>query len=281
MKRQSAAYGGAQQMAPRLHAASMHNVSHELRTPLTIIQNYGVLLSSGAYGELNADQQEVLTAILKQTDTLRNLVEQIDILLAAEAGQRVLTPVDLTIIIRQVVRQRQAQARRANLRLRAELPGQPLRLLGDNRHLYYAVDCLVENAIKVTPPGGRIDVTATRGERVASLLIGDTNPARSVTAIDNDDDHFYQENNTRAHRHHRLGLRLNVARAVVQAHGGHIEATRHPDGSRRFSITLPLEKPKEMPQNDGRPGKYRSRRALNMNCERTGVLVTIKTDKVP
>ena len=141
-----------------LHSTFIQNVSHELRTPLGIIQGYAELLRDGSLGVLAPEQQEVVGIILNRACELRTLVDRTGILMAVEAHTGVSVPFALNEIIAGVVTSQRAAATSAGITLEPRLePCLPL-VSGDPYHLQQAVECLVENALKFTPSGGRVEV---------------------------------------------------------------------------------------------------------------------------
>jgi len=112
---------------------------------------------------------------------------------------------------------------------------------GDAPRLQQVVTNLIGNAIKFTPPGGRVDVHLTRGEGVAELTVTDTGEGIGPEFLPAVFERFRQADGSLSRRHGGLGLGLSIARQIVEMHGGSI--TAHSDGpglGARFTVTLPL-----------------------------------------
>jgi signal transduction histidine kinase len=141
-----------------LHAIFIQNVSHELRTPLGIIQGYAELLRDGDLGALAPEQQQVVTTIVNRACQLRTIVERVGIILANKVHATASMPFPMDAIVIEVVEGKRASADEVGLELEMHLePDLPL-LAGDPDQLQHAVDCLLDNALKFTPRGGRVEV---------------------------------------------------------------------------------------------------------------------------
>jgi CheY-like chemotaxis protein len=244
-----------------LHSTFVRNVSHELRTPLGIIQSYAELLCDGDLGTLALEQHEAVGIIANRAHELRMLVERVGILMAVEAHTSVLVPLALAEIAAEVVTRKRAAATRAGMTLEAHLePGLPL-VSGDPYHLQQAVECLVENALKFTPGGGRVEVQVYAtlpplwGGRVSPppIVGGEVCLAVADDGIGMTEEElehialctggFCQIDGSTTRQHGGIGLGLTLARAVIEEHAGRIEVESQPDQGSRFTIKLPALPP--------------------------------------
>ena len=228
----------------------IQNVSHELRAPLTIIQGYAELLGDGSLGAVAPKQQEAVLAIANRAHTLRALVERMDIFLEVEARAAAWLPLALDEIVAEVVKGRRAAATQAGLMLEVHLePNLPL-VSGDPYHLQQAVDCLLENAIKFTPGGGWVEVQAYTEPGWVCLAVTDTGIGITEEELERISTRFYRGNRSTTHRYGGAGLGLPLAAALIQGHGGRIEAVSLPNCGSRFTIKLPTPSPATRPVED-------------------------------
>ena len=234
-----------------LHSTFVQNVSHELRTPLSIIQGYAELLRDGDLGALALEQQEAVGIIVNRAYELRTLVERVAILMAVEAYMGVSVPLALAETVTQVVTGKRAVAARAGIILETYLePRLPL-VSGDPYHLEQAVECLVENALKFTPGGGRVEVRVYAphphdggdGGRWVCLAVTDSGVGIAEEELKRIVGNFCQADGSPTRRHGGIGLGLTVAKAVIAEHAGSIEVESQPGQGSRFVIKLPALPP--------------------------------------
>ena len=253
-----------------LHSTFIRNVEHELRTPLTMMQGYAELLRDGDLGELAPEQKHAAFVIVDRAYQMRTLVDRIGVLLSSKSHNGVSIPVPLAEVIVQAVEKRRAQAENKGLtlemRLDLELPSVP----GDPYQLQEAFDCLIENAIKFTPPGGRVEVQGYTDSGWGCLAIRDTGIGIEPDKLPYLNTGFYQADGSPTRRYGGLGLGLTLARSVVEAHLGQIEIESQPGLGSRFTIKLPLSSP----DGETPSGKCRSRILLVDDEE--NVIVTMK-----
>jgi signal transduction histidine kinase len=198
-----------------LHAAFIRNVSHELRTPLTIINGYTTLLQDGSLGPLAPEQRRAVGAIASRAHEMRAMVEKIGVLMAAEARAGISVRFALNGVVAEVVRER----------------------------LRHALDCLVENAVKFTPAGGRIEVQVGTEADWAYVAVSDTGIGIPAAELERIFAGFYQVDSSTTRRTGGIGLGLTIAKTVSEAHGGHIEVQSEPGQGSRFTVWLPIPSP--------------------------------------
>jgi signal transduction histidine kinase len=156
----------AEELALRLAAttdAYISLVGHELRTPLTSITSYTELIAESSDDTTVGQVRDLLDVVLRNTASLRCLVERLLDLAALESGHAdlELAPTDLAGIVRDAVASARPAANQRRLNIDTDLPDQ-LPVTGDADRLRQVVDQLLDNAIKYTPEGGDpIIVTAT------------------------------------------------------------------------------------------------------------------------
>jgi len=226
-----------------LHYTFIQNVSHELRTPLTIIQGYAELLGDGSLGALAPEQQEAIFIIVDRALELRTLVERIDILLAVEAHETAPLPLALDDIVAKVVKGKRAAATQAGLTLEVHLEPDLPPVSGTRHHLQQAIDCLLENALKFTPGGGRVEVQVYTEPGWVCLAITDTGIGMTEKELERIFTRFYQRDRSTTRQYRGIGLGLTLVRAVIEEHSGRVEVESQLGQGSRFTMKLPALSP--------------------------------------
>lgn len=220
------------------------DVAHELRTPLQIIQGNLEGVIDGVY----APTPEHLAATLDETRQLARLVEDLRVLSQAEAGQLAMQrePVDLAELVADVVTSFSVPADEAGVRLETNLPpvGAPLCTMGDYGRLDQVLSNLVANALRHTPAGREITLSAAAaGAGMVALSVRDTGEGIAADALPYIFGRFYRADPSRTRATGGSGLGLAIARQLVLAHGGRIEVTSVPGAGSTFTVILPANAP--------------------------------------
>ena len=216
--------------ADRMRRELVANVSHELRTPLGALQ---ALLENLADGVESPDPAALRTA-LAQTERLGRLVTQLLDLSRLESGGLELRPVSFGIrsLLEQAARECELGDRPVRLRVSVE-PGD-LRSTGDPERLHQVVANLLDNAVRHSPPEGRVWLSAhaaTDGR--TTIVVADEGPGIPPDEAERVFERFHRTDAARATRDGGTGLGLAIARWIVDAHGGAIRAeAREPRGCR-------------------------------------------------
>jgi signal transduction histidine kinase len=226
-------------MSERLLAADasrrsfLADMAHDMRTPLSVIQGQLEAIADGVYP---ADEAH-LAPVVDQVRTLERLVDDLRTVALAEAGALELRiePVDLGALVDDVVAAMRSSAGGLELATAIE-PGLPL-VPADAARLRQVVSNLLANAIRHTPPGGRIDVAVESAPdgRVA-VSVRDTGPGIPHEILPTVFDRFVKGQGAVG-----TGLGLAIARDLVEAHGGSITARGGSGEGATIRLTLPLE----------------------------------------
>ncbi|HEX6133494.1 MAG TPA: ATP-binding protein [Longimicrobiales bacterium] len=216
------------------------DASHELRSPLTVLKGE---IELALRRERDADEyRRVLGSNLQEVDRLARIAE--DLLTLARSDSGVLQPrhrtTDVSDRVARVVERLQAdaEAKEIELRVRAQAS---IEAVLDPALLDQLVWNLVENAVKFTPRGGRVDVSVTRDAGRVALEVKDTGPGIPPEDIERIFERFYRVDAARTHSEDAwgTGLGLSIVRAIADVHGGTVRAANAPDGGAVFGVSIP------------------------------------------
>lgn len=227
------------QQSDQQRRTMMADVAHELRTPLHIIQGNLEGVVDGVYTPTLAH----IEATLDETRLLARLVEDLRTLSLAEAGQLPMTweSVDLADLLRDVATSFGGQAEAAGIALAvdAQAAQDSLVITADYRRLDQVVGNLMVNALRHTPAGGAITLRGqASGDRVI-LEVADTGAGIPADELPYIFDRFWSRD---GEGQASSGLGLAIARSIVVAHGGAIEAESNPGNGTVVRVTLPAKR---------------------------------------
>jgi two-component system sensor histidine kinase BaeS len=211
------------------------SVGHELKTPLTAIDGYAELLQDGAVEPREA--AEVLSA---ESGRLRRLIT--DLLDLARIDRSEFTvvdePVDLAVTAQEAVARFDGLAQTLGVALVADA-AEPAPARGDAGRLLQVASNLVENALRATSSGGRVEVVAKPGQ----LSVHDTGPGLTEEDLDHAFERFYLHRKYGAGPAVGTGLGLTIVKDLTEAMGGSVEAESEPGAGSVFTIALPFLAP--------------------------------------
>jgi PAS domain S-box-containing protein len=215
-------------------------LSHELRSPLNPILSWAQLLQRRQFSA--AKTAEALATIERNAKLQTQLVD--DLLDVAKIMRGKLTlnsvPLDLTSTLRAAIETVQVAATAKSITIYPVLSniGQ---VVGDSTRLQQVIWNLLTNAIKFTPPGGRIDICLEQVEHQAQITVTDTGKGITPDFLPYIFEHFRQEDASITRKFGGLGLGLAIVRSLVEAHGGTITAASPGEGlGATFTVMLPL-----------------------------------------
>jgi signal transduction histidine kinase len=217
------------------------NVSHELKTPLTSIQGFAQAILDGAAQTPEALQQAA-GVIFNEATRMHRLVMDLLSLARLEAGTADLqrAPVNMRLLLDSVMEKFVPQAQAAQVELSSDLK-EPALLIGDGDRLAQVFTNLMDNAIKFTPPGGRVTLAVQPLEGGLLVSVADTGKGIAPQDQARIFERFYQVDKSRRGGTGRgVGLGLAIARQIVLAHSGQIWVESEPGQGSRFVVKLPL-----------------------------------------
>ena len=213
---------------------TLDDAAHDLRTPLTRLRagaERALLSAPDTHASALSDAVENTDSVLAVLDAVMDVAE-------ADAGTLPLhrAPTDLAALVAQVADLYDLVADEKGTTLAVE-PSPPLVVSVDATRVRQAVANLVDNALKYTPPGGRVRVSVGRDQEYAVVTVQDDGPG-----VDPEDrpriwDRLYRADKSRSER--GLGLGLSVVRAIAEAHGGTATVEEAAGGGSRFALRLP------------------------------------------
>jgi PAS domain S-box-containing protein len=225
-----------------LKSEFMQNVSHELRTPLSLIWGYSDLLVSGELGELSAEQRGPVESIVRQSQTLIALVQDITIILSTEGRILKREPVSLAELVRATASDFDLLTEQAGLTVRLEIAPDLPPVSGGPIYLRRVVDNLLDNAIKFTPAGGTVTVRLQRQDDRAILQVADNGIGIPPDEQKHIFERFYQVDGTAHRRYGGAGIGLALVKEIVEAYDGTVGVESRPGEGSTFTITLPCLK---------------------------------------
>lgn len=222
-----------------IHSTFIRNVSHELRTPLAVLLGYADLLNTGELGTLAPEQQEAMFIIVNRAQELRDMVSRIGTLLAVQANETIKHPLTLSALVVQMIEVQRAKAAESGIAMSLHLASDIPPVIGDPQQLQQAIECLIENAIKFTPHGGRVDIHISEEPGWIDVSVIDSGIGMEADEVERLMQPFQQANNSASRTFGGLGLGLTLANTVVEAHSGKLEVESAPGQGSRFTIKLP------------------------------------------
>jgi signal transduction histidine kinase len=232
--------GGDEARADRVREDLIATISHELRTPLTSIIGYAELLQDLPDEDVSPTARRLLDVVERSAARELRLVD--DLLTLAFLGEEqmpvALGPVDLGAIVRSAAETGRTPARRRGLTLEVHDAGVGP-VLADAQRLGQVVDNLLTNAVKFTPPGGRVELRVLDGGDAALLEVADTGPGVPTEDLERIFERLYRSASAVRGQVPGAGLGLPIVRAIVEAHGGRVEATSGPGAGTVVRVRVP------------------------------------------
>jgi len=229
----------------RLKTLFLSMAAHDLRTPLSSILGYAELLRD----ELPADddrRRDLFDVILSQTYRLQHLINDLLDLDQVERGQirTIFRECLVDEIILEVVRATRPLAQRAGVGIFVDLQNEPIPITADPQRMSQIFYNLLGNALKFTPPGGSVKLTARQRDNQLHLRISDNGPGISPSEMNSLFEPYYAHENWE-HDEPKTGsgLGLYIVKLLVEAHHGQITVNSEEGLGTTFSITMPVKQP--------------------------------------
>lgn len=223
--------------------------SHELRTPLTSIAGYLEMLVDGDFGAVNDQQRRALNVMDRNVARLRGLIEDLLALNRIELGRGVgeTQLLDLPLKVKRVCESLQPLAIEAAVTLELRAMGET-KIRGDRDQVERALTNVIANAIKFTPPHGRVTVSCTEAGRSVTVSVVDTGVGIPEAEISSIFTRFFRASNVVQHSVPGTGLGLAITRGIVEAHGGQIRISSVENEGTTVELMFPMAEPRIWPR---------------------------------
>ncbi|UQZ36617.1 sensor histidine kinase [Paenibacillus sp. PK3_47] len=214
------------------------NVSHEIESPLTSIQGFAHTLKDPDLPE--EQRTQYLSIIEEESRRLSMLSKQLLTLSSLDYDQNALhkKTFELRAQLRQVLQILEWRLTEKELAVRLNV--EEITINGDANLLYQVWMNLLSNAVKYTPSGGSVSVAAKAADGMCTVTVEDTGEGISEADLPMIFDRFYKVERARTREHSSSGLGLSIARKIIEAHNGTIEASSKTGAGTVFTVKIPL-----------------------------------------
>jgi two-component system, OmpR family, sensor histidine kinase BaeS len=214
------------------------DIAHDLRTPLSVMRSEIEGMQDGVVKLDNAGLERLHNEVMM----LSRLVDDLRTLSLAESGGLPLKKqtVDIHLFTQRIIDSFNIKAADVNVELRLEVTPENLKATFDPDSMMRVLSNLLENTLRYASPGV-VTLSATRENSGMKFSVRDTGPGLPKEALQQVFERFYRADSSRTNRREGSGLGLAIAKAIVEAHGGSIEASNHPQGGAVFILYLPTQ----------------------------------------
>jgi len=209
----------------RIKTEFISTVSHELRTPLTSIRGSLGMLKSGVLGEVPEKANRMIELAHNNTERLINLVNDILDVEKIQAGKMELkfTELNMTSLVQQSILENEAYANSCNVKLTIEPDIPDYKVYADQQRLQQVMANLISNAAKFSPDKGVVNIAVEKKNNLIRISVSDNG-----TGIPEEYRHkifqkFSQVDSSDTRKKGGTGLGLNITKAIIDHHGGHID----------------------------------------------------------
>lgn len=215
------------------------DASHELRTPIAIMRTTAEVALRNRTD--HAEQTEALEEIVADLERASQLIDNLLLIARADSGDAALNlaRIDAVETIQEACSQGAVLARAKGVAFDVRLPTHAVAMNGDRSALRRLFLLLIDNAVKYTPAGGRITVSASADDRSMVAKIEDTGIGIEASHLPHIFERFYRVDESRSREQGGAGLGLAIGRWIAEAHGGTLTAASQPNRGSIFTVRLP------------------------------------------
>jgi signal transduction histidine kinase len=222
-------------------------VTHELRSPVSVIRSLLRTLTGGFVGTVPPQQQDIIERVARRAEFLQRLIDDLLDTAAGKADVRDREspePVVLQSALEKIVRRFEVSAREKDIQLEwIDISGgEPLAALATKDGIDRIFNNLVSNAVKYTPPEGKVTVRLARIGAEAQVSVEDTGIGIPEDAIQHLFEEFFRAPNAKAMEREGTGLGLTIVKDLITHLGGHISVKSTQNVGSQFTVTLPVYK---------------------------------------
>jgi signal transduction histidine kinase len=233
----------------RLRRELVANIGHDLRTPLAAMQGYLEEADRVLGEDRPVEAATALATARRQGRHVESLVRDLFELslldaAAAPAGPRptlVREPVPLSELLHEAAATHRNAFASASISFDTTIPGDLPTIEADGGRLLRALDNLLDNARRYTPPGGEVRLDVQVSESSVTILVSDSGEGIAPELLKGVFERYYRGSTARTREHEGSGLGLAIARAIARAHGGDLTVTSAPGEGSTFSLSLPTD----------------------------------------
>jgi len=238
--------------ATQLRDEVLRVVAHDLRNPLSVILMQSAATRRRGGPDTERRNQRSNEDIHRAATRMRRLIEDLLDVTLIEARQLRLERVRISTrqLLLEAVEAQRSLASSASLDMQLDLDRELADIWGDQHRLLQVFENLIGNAIKFTPAGGRITISATPRERDVEFRVADSGDGIAASDLPHVFDRFWQ---ARKGAHHGVGLGLPITRGIVEAHGGRIWVESNLGRGSTFFFTIPEADDERAPDDRDRP----------------------------
>ncbi|NOX62635.1 MAG: GAF domain-containing protein [Chloroflexi bacterium] len=224
----------------RMKSNFLSVVSHELKTPLHSIKGFVDIILMGRTGPVTEIQRDFLETVKQQTDHLQRMIDDLLEFSRLESGRVTLRlqPVDVPVVAEAVVDKLSPLAETAEVALINRVPDEMSTILADPWRLEQVVTNLVDNAIKFTPAGGSVTISAVERDDEVEISVSDTGIGIAPDEMERVFDRFYQVDGGANRLYKGTGLGLTICRHIVEHHHGRIWVESESGQGATFIFTI-------------------------------------------
>jgi signal transduction histidine kinase len=227
----------------RLRRELVTNISHDLRTPLASMQGYIETLIIKDDTLDSVTRRQYLEIARNHATRLGRLIR--DLFELAMLDSRSVTPEFeqflLAELIHDVVQEFELQARETNVTLEVSPPDRAVSVYADISLIQRVLENLVGNALKHTPPGGKVSILVQPATAAVGVSVADTGPGIPEEALPHIFDRFYKADRHDERDEGSMGLGLAIAKRILELHGSEISVVSKARQGTRFDFDLPLQ----------------------------------------
>ncbi len=229
--------------ANRAKTEFLSNMGHELRTPLNAVIGFSEIIAKEMFGPVGQPSyKEFASDILRSGNHLLEIINDILDIAKCEGGnlQIVPEPIDVGELLTRSAEMAKPQSQRGNLTLKVEMPEEPMWLLADPARARRIVQHLLSNAIKFTPKGGQVTLSALRKDRGwIALKIADSGIGMRAEDIPVALAPFGQIDSSLSRKYEGIGLGLPLCKVFAGLHGGSLDIVSSPGKGTAVMVVLP------------------------------------------
>jgi PAS domain S-box-containing protein len=235
----------AEREAMRMKNEFVSTVSHELRTPLTSIKGYIDLILDGDAGEINEIQAEFLGIVKESSDRLVELINDMLDISRIESGRIVLKiePLDIGDRIASAAATFRAVLDQSGRTIHIDVPSDLPKAAGDADRIGQVLINFISNAIKYSPEGGDVYITASAAGPMVRVGIRDEGIGIAPEDQERLFSKFYRVDSSLTREIGGTGLGLSICKSIIDIHGGGVGVESEPGYGSTFWFTLPVARP--------------------------------------